>query len=248
MGTTNEVGRTDCRRRRCGPSVRRKVTIPKGAGLTPDADRRFEAVALSELERLPVSAWSSAIALWTGLDDTHPSTRNRILTRAVELCNTRREAMPDILAAALVSALGASERPRARDETNITTVARFFVRNPRASLRQAGKAIGVDFRTIHDYKYRDEFWDACREEQLLFDMERAPEVHRQYIAKFGETFEYAAEATHGVTLAYVVPLMLEAIADDGPPVTTEMARAQRTAYSDYLTHEALKGRLLAVQQ
>ncbi len=228
--------------------MRRKVTIPKGAGLTPDADRRFEAIALSELERLPVSAWSSATALWAGLDDAHPSTRNRILTRAVELCNSRHEAMPDILAAALVSALGASERPRARDETNITTAARFFVRNPRASLRQAGKAIGVNFSTIHDYKYRDEFWDACREEQLLFDMERAPEVHRQYIAKFGETFEYATEATHGVPLAYVVPLMLEAIADDGPPVTTEMARAQRMAYIDYLTHEALKGRLLAVQQ
>lgn len=157
---------------------KRRDVIPAGSSLTAEEDAWFEGLAIREFDRLPTSAWDNALMFWRWLPHAHPSTRRRLLEYLLLKCTARRDAFPVKLAVWIGRELNASPSPRARvhDPAKMRAAARFYARNPKASLAEIAVAAGVPRKnktTVRGFKERPEFKKSLLDEQILFKLEQA---------------------------------------------------------------------------
>lgn len=128
---------------------------------TSNINRWYEALALAMIERSPTAAWENAIALWRGLPQAWPSTRDRILRRLLEVAAKRGDPWSANLvkrfAAATIPAFRDTKaRDRVHNAEGLRKAARYIARNPKASWNELAKAAGVPRDTVRQW---------CREKQ-----------------------------------------------------------------------------------
>ena len=160
-----------------------------------DDERAFERITTAERERLAKreppqgSPWDGAAGLWEQLPMVTPSTRRRLLFHMLRLCRQYQLPPSALLVAEVGKELKISDRPLARvNVDHMRKAARYLVRHAGAGARAIGKAIGTAPTTVQQYFVdRLDFWAICAEEMQAHDLDRAVELHRDYVKKFGPT-------------------------------------------------------------
>jgi hypothetical protein len=226
----------------------KKGTIPAGADFCQELDEYFEQLAIKDLDENRIADWG----IWIGLRQCYPSTASRIICHALRLCSKRGDGPPAQLVCEIERQLEISAVPRARQRNPglIAEVVQYLIRNPRSTHREIAKALGQPNKQSAIYRLFDraEFWAECAEQSLRYDTERAHQVLKQYVVRFGQTFEYGTARASFAALSSLVPFMIDALDGVAPPLTDGKVRDIAADQRSIRSEEALKRRFRPVSQ
>jgi hypothetical protein len=156
----------------------RKGIRPKGISLSAEENLWFETMALAELKKLPMGAWENMLALWNWLPLAHPATQRRILACCVELASERGDPLPVIVAEHVVRVLDpkASRASVHHDhdlaQDDLRKLARYYARNPKASLSKLATAAKSKKTTVRQWLRRPDFQAYLNDEKMLVHLDR----------------------------------------------------------------------------
>ena len=167
----------------------RKGVVPKGSKLSSDKNEWFEALALRELERLPIPSWAQMYALWKTLPEAHPAARRRILAHCLRLAVERQEALPAKFLSGVYNHVGGfadqvirelgirADRNAVKNKAAFRAAARNRANKPEASLADLAQVASTTKGTVRQWLRRPDFKRLVDDEAFLsqLDNKRAEE-------------------------------------------------------------------------
>jgi hypothetical protein len=132
------------------------MTARKGNKLSRDDVERFEALAIATIEGDPTTKWEASVKLWRWLPLVWPSTRDRIIRRALVIAAERNDSWSATLVKRFAeAAIPAFDDTRARGRVHnaeaLQKAARYKARHPKASLNDIAKDARVKRDTVRDW-------------------------------------------------------------------------------------------------
>jgi hypothetical protein len=149
---------------------------PRGAETSADDNRRLEASAIAEIDRLPTQAWADMVGLWLQLPSAWLSTQKRLLMHMIEEAAKRGDPLsPEFVKRfarhlARILAIPKTARGSIHDVEAFRTAAQYLAWNPDASLDELASAAGLKSKqarhVIRPWKQTAEFKRWVREFEL----------------------------------------------------------------------------------
>jgi hypothetical protein len=125
------------------------------------------------------SVWKSLEEdeIWPSFSRARPATRRRLIAHFLQVCSDLGDPLPKVLADLAASELKSGKAPRNRiaDLPRAMKAARFWARNPNASLSEIAVAVGLkssNKTTVREWKRRPLFRRAYRDEAWLIEIEK----------------------------------------------------------------------------
>jgi hypothetical protein len=162
---------------------------PESAKVSADDNAWLEALAITEIERLPTRAWESMLI---ALSAAWPSTRKRALMHMVNVAADRGDPLPPKVLRRLARALAISPKARNRIQHSteaLRAAALYKAENPSASWGALARAAGVSRHTVRGWPNNPEFQRLVKE---CKQRPRRPDALKNRPA-YGELLVKAAE-------------------------------------------------------